>query len=93
MDEPSSGLDPASRKDLWKAVKSAKQERTIILTSKVHNFISMGLFLDEGIVSRILMFLFKFTLRLRIWIQFPAIQITPSSHKTFCLQCMQLITV
>jgi len=33
MDEPSSGLDPASRKDLWKAVKSAKQERTIILTT------------------------------------------------------------
>lgn len=42
MDEPSSGLDPASRKDLWKAVKSAKQERTIILTSKVHHFISKG---------------------------------------------------
>ncbi|CAL5059517.1 unnamed protein product [Urochloa decumbens] len=33
MDEPSSGLDPASRKDLWKAVKSAKQERAIILTT------------------------------------------------------------
>ncbi|RCV04910.1 hypothetical protein SETIT_1G039400v2 [Setaria italica] len=33
MDEPSSGLDPASRKDLWKAVKSAKQERSIILTT------------------------------------------------------------
>lgn len=33
MDEPSSGLDPASRKDLWNAVKSAKQDRAIILTS------------------------------------------------------------
>ncbi|XP_052143913.1 ABC transporter A family member 8-like [Oryza glaberrima] len=33
MDEPSSGLDPASRKDLWNAVKSAKQDRTIILTT------------------------------------------------------------
>ncbi|KAF7078902.1 hypothetical protein CFC21_083251 [Triticum aestivum] len=33
MDEPSSGLDPASRKDLWKAVKSAKQDRAIILTT------------------------------------------------------------
>jgi len=33
MDEPSSGLDPASRKNLWKAVKSAKQDRTIILTT------------------------------------------------------------
>ena len=35
MDEPSSGLDPASRKDLWNAVKSAKQNRAIILTSIV----------------------------------------------------------
>jgi hypothetical protein len=35
MDEPSSGLDPASRKNLWKAVKSAKQDRTIVLTSTV----------------------------------------------------------
>ncbi|PAN04686.2 hypothetical protein PAHAL_1G084200 [Panicum hallii] len=42
MDEPSSGLDPASRKDLWKAVKSAKQKRTIILTSTVLLFISKG---------------------------------------------------
>lgn len=33
MDEPSSGLDPASRKDLWNAVKSAKQNRAIILTT------------------------------------------------------------
>ncbi|XP_062223734.1 ABC transporter A family member 8-like [Phragmites australis] len=33
MDEPSSGLDPASRKDLWNAVKSAKQNMTIILTT------------------------------------------------------------
>lgn len=33
MDEPSSGLDPASRKDLWNAVKSAKQDRAIILTT------------------------------------------------------------
>jgi ABC-type multidrug transport system ATPase subunit len=38
MDEPSSGLDPASRKNLWKAVKSAKQDRTIILTSTVFDF-------------------------------------------------------
>ncbi|XP_062224626.1 ABC transporter A family member 8-like [Phragmites australis] len=33
MDEPSSGLDPASRKALWNAVKSAKQDRAIILTT------------------------------------------------------------
>ncbi|OEL29286.1 ABC transporter A family member 8 [Dichanthelium oligosanthes] len=44
MDEPSSGLDPASRKDLWKAVKSAKQKRTIILTSTVLHFFSRHIF-------------------------------------------------
>lgn len=33
MDEPSSGLDPASRKNLWNVVKHAKQNRAIILTS------------------------------------------------------------
>jgi len=33
MDEPSSGLDPASRKSLWNVVKRAKQNRAIILTS------------------------------------------------------------
>ncbi|TVT96654.1 hypothetical protein EJB05_58124 [Eragrostis curvula] len=33
MDEPSTGLDPASRKSLWNAVKQAKQDRAIILTT------------------------------------------------------------
>ncbi|PVH65818.1 hypothetical protein PAHAL_1G084400 [Panicum hallii] len=33
MDEPSSGLDPASRRALWNAVMSAKQNRAIILTT------------------------------------------------------------
>ncbi|XP_008793496.2 ABC transporter A family member 7-like [Phoenix dactylifera] len=33
MDEPGSGLDPASRKILWDAVKRAKQDRAIILTT------------------------------------------------------------
>lgn len=33
MDEPSTGLDPASRKNLWSAVKQAKQNRAIILTT------------------------------------------------------------
>ncbi|XP_068464668.1 ABC transporter A family member 7-like isoform X1 [Phaseolus vulgaris] len=33
MDEPSSGLDPASRKSLWNVVKHAKQNRAIILTT------------------------------------------------------------
>ncbi|KAF9625404.1 hypothetical protein IFM89_022389 [Coptis chinensis] len=33
MDEPSSGLDPASRNLLWNVVKRAKQNRAIILTT------------------------------------------------------------
>ncbi|KAM7254695.1 hypothetical protein ACFE04_019936 [Oxalis oulophora] len=33
MDEPSSGLDPASRKSLWNVVKQAKHGRAIILTT------------------------------------------------------------
>lgn len=53
MDEPSTGLDPASRKSLWSAVKQAKQDRAIILTSNLqttticslvlgHNFLFHG---------------------------------------------------
>ncbi|GKV14086.1 hypothetical protein SLEP1_g25007 [Rubroshorea leprosula] len=33
MDEPSTGLDPASRNSLWKVVKCAKNDRAIILTT------------------------------------------------------------
>lgn len=33
MDEPSTGLDPASRKNLWNVVKQAKRDRAIILTT------------------------------------------------------------
>ncbi|XP_050150436.1 ABC transporter A family member 7-like isoform X2 [Malus sylvestris] len=33
MDEPSTGLDPASRNNLWTVVKRAKQGRAIILTT------------------------------------------------------------
>ncbi|XP_019102277.1 PREDICTED: ABC transporter A family member 4-like isoform X2 [Camelina sativa] len=33
MDEPSTGLDPASRRSLWTAIKSAKQHTAIILTT------------------------------------------------------------
>ncbi|KAK7281816.1 hypothetical protein RIF29_10113 [Crotalaria pallida] len=33
MDEPSSGLDPASRNNLWNVIKRAKQDRAIILTT------------------------------------------------------------
>ncbi|KAJ8444514.1 hypothetical protein Cgig2_028329 [Carnegiea gigantea] len=38
MDEPSTGLDPASRNDLWNVVKEAKQQRAIILTSNGSSF-------------------------------------------------------
>jgi hypothetical protein len=41
MDEPSTGLDPASRNNLWNVVKRAKQDRAIILTSK--NTLSLSL--------------------------------------------------
>ncbi|XP_026378920.1 ABC transporter A family member 7-like [Papaver somniferum] len=33
MDEPSTGLDPASRNNLWNVVKRAKESRAIILTT------------------------------------------------------------
>lgn len=33
MDEPSTGLDPASRYNLWNVVKQSKQDRAIILTT------------------------------------------------------------
>ncbi|WJX89981.1 Phospholipid-transporting ATPase abca7 [Trifolium repens] len=33
MDEPSTGLDPASRKCLWNVIKLAKRDRAIILTT------------------------------------------------------------
>ncbi|KAL0729739.1 hypothetical protein Bca4012_025832 [Brassica carinata] len=33
MDEPSTGLDPASRKNLWTVIKRAKQNTAIILTT------------------------------------------------------------
>ncbi|MED6111649.1 hypothetical protein PIB30_054151 [Stylosanthes scabra] len=33
MDEPSTGLDPASRKRLWDVIKTAKKDRPIILTT------------------------------------------------------------
>jgi ABC-type multidrug transport system ATPase subunit len=36
MDEPSSGLDPASRRALWNAVMSAKENRAIVLTSTLY---------------------------------------------------------
>lgn len=35
MDEPSTGLDPASRNNLWNVVRRAKQDRAIVLTSNL----------------------------------------------------------
>ena len=43
MDEPSTGLDPASMNNLWSVVKKAKQDRAIILTSSL----SISLFLSH----------------------------------------------
>jgi len=33
MDEPSTGLDPASRRNLWDVVKAAKENKAVILTT------------------------------------------------------------
>ena len=33
LDEPSSGLDPEARRELWALLKSQKEGRTIILTT------------------------------------------------------------
>ncbi|KEH31924.1 ABC transporter A family protein [Medicago truncatula] len=50
MDEPSTGLDPASRKCLWNVIRLAKQDRAIILTSILSFF--------HGFYSTIFCFLF-----------------------------------
>ena len=33
LDEPSTGLDPESRRQLWNAIKSAKRDKSLILTT------------------------------------------------------------
>ena len=33
LDEPSTGLDPASRRLLWECVRRAKQSRAVLLTT------------------------------------------------------------
>lgn len=33
LDEPSTGLDPASRRQLWKIIRRAKRDRAIVLTT------------------------------------------------------------
>ncbi|CAH9126171.1 unnamed protein product [Cuscuta epithymum] len=54
MDEPSTGLDPASRNNLWNVVKRAKQDRTIILTTHSmeeaeHVCDRLGIFVDGSL--------------------------------------------
>ncbi|XAR50076.1 Sulfate-transporting ATPase [Bertholletia excelsa] len=54
MDEPSTGLDPASRNSLWNAVKHAKQNRAIILTTHSmeeaeHLCDRVGIFVDGSL--------------------------------------------
>ncbi|XAR50077.1 Quaternary-amine-transporting ATPase [Bertholletia excelsa] len=54
MDEPSTGLDPASRNSLWNAVKHVKQNRAIILTTHSmeeaeHLCDRIGIFVDGSL--------------------------------------------
>ncbi|KAI8528928.1 hypothetical protein RHMOL_Rhmol12G0186000 [Rhododendron molle] len=54
MDEPSTGLDPASRNNLWNVVKRAKQDRAIILTTHSmeeaeHLCDRLGIFMDGSL--------------------------------------------
>ncbi|KAL6973347.1 Phospholipid-transporting ATPase abca7 [Sarracenia purpurea var. burkii] len=54
MDEPSTGLDPASRNNLWNVVKQAKQNRAIILTTHSmeeaeHLCDRVGIFVDGNL--------------------------------------------
>ncbi|CAM8881361.1 unnamed protein product [Rhodiola kirilowii] len=54
MDEPSTGLDPASRSSLWNVVKRAKQGRAIILTTHSMEEAEvlcdrLGIFVDGGL--------------------------------------------
>ncbi|KAJ8536453.1 hypothetical protein K7X08_034854 [Anisodus acutangulus] len=54
MDEPSTGLDPSSRSNLWNVVKRAKQDRAIILTTHSmeeaeHLCDRLGIFVDGSL--------------------------------------------
>ncbi|KAL8225644.1 hypothetical protein R6Q57_018201 [Mikania cordata] len=54
MDEPSTGLDPASRNNLWNVIKRAKQNRAIILTTHSmeeaeHLCDRLGIFVDGSL--------------------------------------------
>lgn len=54
LDEPSTGLDPASRRTLWKCIKRAKKDRTIFLTTHSmeeaeHLCDRLGIFVDGAL--------------------------------------------
>ncbi|CAL5362169.1 unnamed protein product [Camellia sinensis] len=54
MDEPSTGLDPASRNELWNAVMKAKRDRAILLTTHSmeeaeHLCDRLGIFVDGSL--------------------------------------------
>jgi len=51
MDEPSTGLDPASRNNLWSVVKEAKKNRAIILTSIEPFIILFITYIDETMLT------------------------------------------
>jgi ABC-type multidrug transport system ATPase subunit len=55
LDEPSTGLDPASRQNLWTVIKQAKRDRGIILTTHSMEEASVlcdriGIFVDGQLV-------------------------------------------
>lgn len=55
LDEPSTGLDPASRRQLWQVIKRKKQDRALILTSHSMQEVDMlcdrlGIFVDGRLI-------------------------------------------
>jgi ABC-type multidrug transport system ATPase subunit len=56
LDEPSTGLDPASRRTLWKCILEAKSQRSMILTTHSMDEAErlcnrLGIFIDGGLHS------------------------------------------
>ena len=54
LDEPSTGLDPASRRNLWQVVQEAKRDRAVVLTTHSMEEASMlcdrvGIFVDGAL--------------------------------------------
>ena len=58
MDEPSTGLDPASMNNLWSVVKKAKQDRAIILTSSLSISLSFSLTPKKNKRNQLLLMLY-----------------------------------